>query len=187
MKAFYIPVILLATLLAGCQESSTTPSAVTNTASLPADQVLYGLHHVMTKDGVRSSVLDGDTALLLEDSQALNIVGVHLTFYDLNGAESGKLTAKRGTYDVTGGLFVARDDVVLITRGANGPRRIETSELNYQIKTDQLWTEKAFTMTENGRTTKGSSFHTDGHGTNATAKDVKTTGGLPSDAGGVSF
>jgi LPS export ABC transporter protein LptC len=184
MKAFPIAVVLLAGLLAACQQSSTTPSAVTNTSKLPADQVLFGLRHVMTKDGIRSSVLDGDTALLLEDSQTLELSGVHLTFFDLNGAESGKLTARKGSYDVAGGLFVARDHVVLVTRGADGPRTIETSELSYQVKTDQLWSEKPFTMTEAGRTTHGSSFHTDGKGTSWTVRDAKTSGGLATEGGG---
>jgi LPS export ABC transporter protein LptC len=180
--------ILLATwLLAGCQQGSTTPSATANADSLPAETVLFGVHHVTTKDGVRSSVLDGDTAYQHEGTGTLYITGVRLKFFTEGGAESGELTSRKGEYDPSGGLFVARDNVVLLTRDANGPRRIETEELNYQVKTDELWTEQPFVMTQGERVTRGTRFKTDGKFSNWNVSNAETTGGLPAEESGFSF
>jgi len=174
-------------LLASCQQSSTTPSAVAKVATIPADQVMYGLHHVITKGGVRSSVLDGDTAYVREDGRILDLVGVRLTFYTATGTESGTLTSREGEYDINGGLFVARKDVVLVTRGPGGTRRIQSDELSYQVKSDELWTDRPFVMTQDGRTTRGTSFRSDGKFQNWSGKQLQTSGGLPQQDAGVSF
>src|SRR5215218_967737 len=133
----YRRILLAAWLLAGCQESSTTPSATANTDTLPAQNTFFGVHHVMTKDGVRSSVLDGDTAYMHEGSETLFLSGVHLEFFNENGSQSGTLTSRKGEYDIAGGLFVARDNVVLVTHDPGGDRHIRTEELSYQVKTDE--------------------------------------------------
>lgn len=171
----------------GCEQESTTPSAVANAAALPADQIIYGLHHVMTKNGVRSSTVDGDTALMHEDEQRLDVSGVHVTFFDATGAQSGNLTSKKGTYDIAEGRFVATDDVVLVTRAQGGQRRVETEELIYEVNTDQLHTDKPFTMTEGGRTTRGTSFQTDGSFTTWTVRNAETSGGISPEGSGLSF
>ena len=187
MRALHRPILLAACLLAGCQQSSTTPSATANTDSLPAQQMLYGLHHVVTKDGIRSSVLDADTAYMHEGAETLFLSGVRLSFFAADGTESGTLTSRKGEYDPTGGLFVAREDVVLVTRGANGERRIETDELSYQVKSDELWSNQPFVMTENGRTTRGASFKSNGRFSNFSIESANTSGGLPTEETGISF
>lgn len=183
MRTAFLPVLLGVVALSACGQGSTTPSAVARVREIPADQVIYGLHHVMTKAGVRSSVLDSDTAYLRDEGRTFDLVGVQMKFYAESGAESGTLTAKTGEYDVAQGLFVAREDVLLVTTGAKGERRIRTEELNYQVKTDQLWSDKAFVMTEGGRTQRGSSFQSDGKFQGWTVKNLETAGGLPQESG----
>jgi LPS export ABC transporter protein LptC len=187
MKRFYIPALLSVLMLGACEQSSTTPSATANSDTLPAQKVLYGVHHVITKDGVRSSILDGDTTLVHEGSETLFLTGVHLQFFDVNGALSGTLTSRKGEYDIVGGLFVARDDVVLVTQDPAGERRIETDELSYNVKTDDLWSDKAFVMKQNGRTTRGSSFKSDGKFSTWNVFNAETTGGLPTEGTDFSF
>ena len=179
--------LLIICLGAACEQASTTPSAVANAEALPADQVIYGLHHVMTKNGVRSSIVDGDTALMHEAEQKLDVTGVHVTFFDASGAQSGNLTSRKGTYDIAQGQFVARDDVVLVTRTASGNRRLTTEELIYEVNTDQLHTDKPFTMTEGERTTRGTSFQTDGSFSTWTVRNAETSGGISPEGTGLSF
>jgi LPS export ABC transporter protein LptC len=174
-------------LLAACGESSTTPSDVMSTADLAADQVVYGLHHIMTKDGVRSAVLDSDTAYLRDQGDTFELSGVRLSFFDENGVSTGDLTARSGTYNRTTGLFVARDDVVLVTQTPTGTRRIESQNLNYETSSNRLWSSVPFVMTEGSRVTRGSSFESDGKFESWSANDVQTTGGLPTEGTGVSF
>lgn len=187
MNSTFRPLLLLLCLLGGCQQSSTTPSATANTDSLIADRTFFGVHHVITKNGIRSSVLDGDSAYLHAGSETLLITGVKLAFFNEAGTQSGTLTSKKGEYDPAGGLFVAREDVVLVARGPDGDRRIETDQLNYQVKTDELWSDQPFVMKHAGRTTRGSRFKSDGKFTNWDVTNLETSGGLPSEDSGLSF
>ena len=180
--------VVLALVAAGCQGESTSPRAVADAPVLPDNNVLYDVHHIMTRDGVRSSVLDADSAYSREESGSLDLMGVRLQFFAETGAESGTLTSKTGTYNPGAGEFSARDSVVLVTRTPNGTRRIETSALNYNVKTDILSSDAPFVMTEGGRTTRGSRFRSEGRNGSFSVSDAVTTGGLPEGSGGgVSF
>ena len=187
MRMPYLRILLAAWLLTGCQQGSTAPTATTNSDSLPAQQVYFGVRHVTTKDGVRSSELEGDTAYMHEGTGTLFITGVRLKFFTATGTESGNLTSDKGEYDPSGGMFVARENVVLNTSDANGPRRIETEELHYQVKSDELWSEQPFVMTQGSRVTRGTRFKTDGKFSNWNVSNAETTGGLPAEESGFSF
>jgi LPS export ABC transporter protein LptC len=180
------PVLLLifaAALLGACADDSTTPSATANVEELPTDDVIYGIHQVMTKDGVRTGVMDSDTAYLRESGENLDLRGVHITFYNDVGAQSGTLTSRTGDYDMSTGAFVARGNAVLVTQGADA-RRVESEELHYDVKGDRLWTDKPFVMRQGEQVTKGESFRSDSKFQNFTVTGASTTGGLPKGATG---
>jgi LPS export ABC transporter protein LptC len=179
--------ILLAGILAGCGSESTTPAPVANTAELPADNIIQGLHHVMTKDGVRTGVLNGDTAFMYETGRRLDLKGVNLEFFGETGARSGTLTSKTGEYEIATGSFIARGNVVLITQGPSGERRLETEELHYDVQGDQLWSDKPFVLHENGRVTRGNSFRSDSRFQSWTVTNARTEGGLPNTGKGIRF
>lgn len=170
-----------------CGGDATVPATVTDPAQLPADQVIYGLRHVMTKDGVRSAVLNGDTAYLQEEGRRFDLVGVELFFFTESGVQSGKLTSTSGEYSMSDGSFIARGNVVLITEGANGNRRLETEELHYDVSADQLWSDVPFVLTEGGRVTRGESFRSDAEFDSWSVTGAQTDGGLPQGTGGISF
>lgn len=165
---------IIASTLSACERGPSTPSV--DRADLPHDDVIFGLHHVVTKNGVRSAVLRSDTAYLEENGQRFDLTGVNLQFYTETGAESGTLTSRTGEYDVKTGSFVARKDVVLITRGPQGERRIETEELVFDVATDQVRSDKPFVMTQDGTVTRGDSFTSDVHGNTWTAQGLKSEG-----------
>lgn len=179
--------IALIATVAGCGAESTTPAAVADASQLPADQVIYGLRHNMTKDGIRTGVLVSDTAFLFETGRKLDLRTVNLQFYGESGRETGTLTSETGEYEISTGSFVARGGVVLITQSPNGRRRLETEELHYDVRGDRLWSDKAFTMREGGRTTRGDSFRTDAAFRNWEVSGARTEGGLPTGGRGISF
>lgn len=185
MRFYWMIALLL--LAAGCGDESTTPAAVADASQLPADQVIYGLRHNMTKDGIRTGVLHSDTAFLFETGRKLDLRTVNLNFYGETGRETGNLTSKTGEYEVGTGNFIARGDVVLVTQGPNGSRRLETEELHYDVRGDRLWSEKPFVLKENGRTTRGNSFRTDARFRNWEVSGARTEGGLPAGSKGISF
>lgn len=186
MRARFAGILALG-LTAACGSQSTTPSAVADAVHLPADQVIYGLRHNMTKEGIRTGVLTGDTAYVYESERRLDLRGVRLQFFNDSGRETGTLTSKTGDYNISTGAFVARDDVVLITEGPEGSRRLETEELHYDVQGDQLWSDMAFQLTENGRTTRGTSFRSDSRFRTWSVTNARTEGGLPQSGGGISF
>lgn len=174
---------LLATLVlatAACQQKSTTPTATTAAGEMAADQIIYGLQHTMTTNGVRTAVLHGDTALVQQDGRRFDLTGVRLEFFDSLGHVSGNLTSESGEYRVDTGDFTARGSVVLVTKGADGQRRLTTEELRFEPNRDQVWSPVPFVLTQNGQTTRGKSFRSDTRFRNLTVE--KAQGAVPGGA-----
>lgn len=171
--------LILAALLTACGSESTTPAAVADASGLPADNIIQGLRHVMTKEGVRTGILEADTAYMYEVGRKLDLRGVELEFFNESGMRSGTLTSETGEYDIASGAFVARGDVVLITDSPEGRRHLETEELHYDVQGDRLWSDVDFTLTQNGRVTHGTSFTSDARFQSWTVRGARTEGGLP--------
>jgi LPS export ABC transporter protein LptC len=178
---------MLALLLAlgACGQQSTTPGA-TFDGDLPPDQIVTaGFEMRLTNLGVLAALLDSDTAYIYEQARRYEFVGVQASFRDERGSEAGVLTSTTGDYNQGINLFIARGDVVLITQGPNGERRLETDELHYNISEDRIWTERPFTIFEAGRTTTGDAFQTDSNFRTWEVTGVRTQG-APGQ-GGISF
>jgi LPS export ABC transporter protein LptC len=178
--------LLVAALLVGCNQQSTSPAVSEDEFNLPADQVFLGMTHRMLRDGVVAAVLTADTAFAFEQSRHLDLMGVAVDFRNETGANAGNLTSATAFYDIGSRLFVARGDVVLITQGPEGPRRLETIELYYDLDADQLWSDHTFTLTEAGRTSRGTSFRTDSQFSHWEITGIQTQGRVSTD-GGVTF
>ena len=178
---------ILSMLLAACGTQSTTPAPVAEAPELPADNIIQGMSHVMTKDGVRTGVLDSDTAYLFEVGRRLDMRKVRLQFFNEAGVPTGTLTSQTGDYNITTGAFIARGDVVLVTQSPEGGRRLETEELHYDVQGDRLWSDKAFLLHQNGRITRGTSFRSDAKFQSWSVTNAQTEGGLPETGGGVRF
>lgn len=172
-----------AIVVGACAGESTTPEESAEQPSLAADNVIYGLTENITKNGIRSGELHGDTAYFYEIDRRLDIVGVELRFYDEAGRQTGTLTAETAEYDLGTGSFVARREVVLVTQGPQGSRRLETEELNYDVDEDRLWSDSEFLLVQDGRRTRGQSFESDSEFRNWSVTGARTEGGVPS-AGG---
>lgn len=185
MKRPALLLILAVTLASGCSNDATTPSATVRSDQLPPDNVIYGLHHLMTRSGIRSGVMDSDTAYLREAGETFDLRKVHITFYNEIGAQSGTLTSRTGQYNLSTGSFVARGKAVLVTEGPD-PRRIESEELHYDVPSDQLWTDKAFVMHQGEQVTRGQNFRSDSKFQTFSVTGAHTTGGLPRAEGGTS-
>ena len=174
MRTRFLAVLVIAAAAAGCGGDSASSTESLTPGDLPPGEMTLGLHHVMTKSGVRSAILDADTAFQQENRQRFDLRGVHLQFYTENGAESGTLTSRSGEYTPDEGSFIARDSVVLITISERGPRRLETEELYYDVRTEQIWSDSAFVLESGGNVTRGSTFRSDVYGDNWTATGLST-------------
>lgn len=179
IRPAFLAVALVAA--AACQPDATTPAA--SIGELPADQIVYGLRHTMTQEGVRKAFLRGDSAYVRDEGRKFDLNGVSLDFFSESGARAGELTSETGEYLTTSGIFIARGSVVLITEGAEGPRRLETEELHFDPNIDQLWSPVPFVMHERGETSRGESFRSDSQFRNFTIQGAR--GSIPS--GSITF
>jgi LPS export ABC transporter protein LptC len=116
----------------------------------------------------------------------MDLINVKVTFYSPDGAEAGTLTSRTGDYNTADNLFIARENVVLITPGANGDRRLETEELHYDIGGDQIWTDSPFVLHEQGRVSQGTRFRTDSQFRTWEVTGLQTEGPVPGE-GGLTF
>lgn len=150
--------ILFATVTSvACEDPGARP---TTTIQAPdsADQVLEGFSHYVTNDGIRRSRVEADTAYFYEATQITNLANLKVTFYDLKGAESSTLTAKRGVYRWQDGSMEANDNVVVVSPDG---RRLTTERLRYDNASNQISTDRHFTFVRGEEHLEGNSFRSD--------------------------
>jgi LPS export ABC transporter protein LptC len=163
MRLSACPSVRLSALLAwlvmvvACQDKGVTPP-VTQTAADSADQILFGLMHYVTEEGIKRSLVEADTAYLYDATQTAELKKVKVTFYDEKGAVSSVLTANEGTYFQQSGGMTARGNV--IGTSPDG-RTLRTSELKYEPNSKKVSTDKAFTFMRNGNQLEGDGFVSD--------------------------
>lgn len=150
-------VLIALAMCAACQDKGVTPP-VTQTAADSADQILFGLFHYVTEDGVKRSLVEADTAYLYDATQTAELKKVKVTFYDENGAVSSVLTANEGTYFQQTGGMTARGNV--IGTSPDG-RTLRTTVLTYEPNSRKVSTDQPFTFLRNGNTLEGDGFTSD--------------------------
>jgi LPS export ABC transporter protein LptC len=176
-------IILLLAALAGCGGDSANPSEVLSPGDLPEGDMMFGLDHVMTNQGVRSVLLAADTAFLQQNGKRYDLRAVHLTFFDEIGAESGTLTSRAALYTPDTGSFIARDSVVLTTQSPKGTRVLETEELHYDVSTEEMWSDSSWVMNDAGSLSRGRSFRSNLKGDSWTATGLITEDITTGDSG----
>jgi LPS export ABC transporter protein LptC len=150
---------LAALACAAC--NGTTAPVASNYQSLPADNVMYGMTHQMSNDGIRGSVLKADTALFFNDSSKIQLRVVDLELFTEQGATRATVRSRAGSLDENTKAMVARGNVVLVVKGENG-RTIYTEELHYNPDSHELWSDvPSEQVFPDGRRTKVQSFRSD--------------------------
>jgi LPS export ABC transporter protein LptC len=158
----------------------TAPSATeaTHYVSLPADQVMYGMEHNMSNGGIRTALLKADTALMYNDSSAVQLRVVDLDVFDEQGAVRAELTSRSGELDQRTNKMVARGNVVLVVAGPNA-QTVYTEELHYDPDQKQVWSDvKTRRVFPDGRENTADSFRADDQFKNITLKGVTGSTGV---------
>lgn len=139
-----------------CTGMETPPTTLT--AADSADQVGYGVTHILTADGVRRMRLVADSAYAYLGPQRHELFGITVTFYSPDGVETSTLTAREGTYDWRTGNMEARGDVVTVTPEGN---RLETSVLRYERDANLIVGPAAFRWRTPEQDVEGEAFTSD--------------------------
>jgi LPS export ABC transporter protein LptC len=143
---------------------------------LPADNVMIGVEHVMTSNGVRQSVLKSDTTLMFNDSSMIHLRVVNLIMYTPEGAVRARLTSTTGELDQNTNRMVARGNVVLVVEGPQG-RTVWSEELHYDPQQKRLWSDvRTRTVTARGEELIGEGFTADDEFRNVSVRQPRGTG-----------
>jgi LPS export ABC transporter protein LptC len=178
-----------AVLLGACTVETTQPPQAPVKGEVTSGQVMYELHQRITKNGIMKADLHSDTASTRPESPVIDLKGVRLAFFDEQGKPSGNLTSRTGEYDTGTSAMIARGAVVLVLHDPKGQRVIHSEELHYDQRGDRVWSDKATTMEQDGKTYHGTRFHSNTSFTNLTVQSL-TTSGIPTRSGkdgGLSF
>jgi LPS export ABC transporter protein LptC len=142
---------------AACEDSGVRPTTTVQAAD-SADQVLEGFSHYVTNEGILRSRVQADTAYFFEATQITELRNVRVVFFDLKGAESSTLTARRGTYRWQDGSMEANGNVVVVSPDG---RRLATEALRYDNATNLIVTDRPFTFDRGEEHLEGNSFRSD--------------------------
>ena len=160
-------------LLVSCKTG--TPITATQAALDSADQVLIGMSHFVTDEGVLRARVQADTAYFYSGTQRAELRKVHVTFYDVAGRPTSTLTSREGTHHWRSGDMEARGNVVVVREKDGGTMR--TDVMNYNQARNQVNSDKPFVFDAPDRHVEGEGFTSDPEFRNVTAKRPKGTGG----------
>jgi LPS export ABC transporter protein LptC len=144
-------------VLLSCQEEVVRPS-VTLEAADTADQVLYGMEHYVTDQGLRRSLVEADTAYVYQNTQTVEMRGVKVTFYSPSGEITSTVTGDSGTYLTRDGSMSARGNVVAVTPDG---RTLRSQELKYDSRSQKISSDKPFVYDRADQHLEGNGFTSD--------------------------
>ena len=130
-------VLALAVAATACQEMNMAPGS--DLPELQADRVMIDMEHFASQNAIRRARLHADTALVFDDSAAIQLRGMRISVFDANGANSGSVTANGGSINTQTEAMVARGNVVLTT--VTDGRTILTEELHYDPQSGRMWSD----------------------------------------------
>ncbi|TFG65514.1 MAG: LPS export ABC transporter periplasmic protein LptC [Gemmatimonadales bacterium] len=153
----------LALGVSSCGEDRAASGEAPSIFSGGADQVMFGVEHYMTLDGIRRAKLVADTAYTYEDASVVDFRHLQINFFDDAGNERGTLTSDSGEYDPESGDMTVYGDVVLNGRmQASARARLETDSLAFEALSNELTTDASWILThEDGTVERGVGLITD--------------------------
>ena len=157
--------------LLGCQEPTEAPLVDESLVNLQADAVLYEMEDHLTTDGVRSGLIQADTAHVFNDSSKVHMWGVEMTLFYADGSERARVTSLRGVLDQRTQSMIARGNVVLTLE--EGRRQVESPELHYDPDTERIWSDSNSVYTNEGRVTRGTCFRSNLEFTNLRVCNIR--------------
>ncbi|HET7111140.1 MAG TPA: LPS export ABC transporter periplasmic protein LptC [Gemmatimonadales bacterium] len=152
-----VALLLAALLVAACSGDSTTPTGAFAEAD-SADMRMLGFDYNVSRNGIRRSRLEADTAYFYDAHQTSVLRHVRATFFNDAGASRATLTADRMNYNLRDGSMRAEGNVVLV--GPAG-ERLTTSVLVFDVNRNTLSSDKHFVLQRPGERLEGSGFDAD--------------------------
>ena len=139
--------IVVVILASACGQDQASTGELPSIFAEGADQVLLGVEHYLTREGVRTARVLADTAYTYEGVAQMDMRGLRIEFFDEEGLEDAVLTSASGIYDLESGDLTVRGRVVVDARLEDGERsRLETDSLVYTAEGKQLTTDASWVL-----------------------------------------
>jgi LPS export ABC transporter protein LptC len=144
-------------LAAGCTGEPARP--VSTLAEVDsADMQMLHFGYNVTRNGIRRSRLEADTAWFFDTRQVSVLHHVKATFFNDAGSPKATLTADRMDYNMRDGSMRAEGNVSLV--GPAG-ERLTTSVLVFDVNRNTLSSDKPFLLLRGAERLEGSGFNAD--------------------------
>ena len=124
MKARLLLMVIGLLVIVACRPDETEEVAGDELLGMDADQVMIGMDHYVTRDGLLRARLLADTAFTFEDAAEIRLRGVDVKFFDETGAEISALSGRRGIYHTGSRDMEMMENIVVLDRRES--RRLET-------------------------------------------------------------
>jgi len=146
-------------LLAACTSSGIAPPNATSADSLAPDQTMTAMKTYLVRNGIRTSLVEADTAFVNQQSHTADLVGLRITFFDsTSGRTISVVTSQTGKYDLEKQSLDARGNVVATT---TENKILKTEHLVYDKVQDRIHSDTAFTVTGSTENISGTAFEAD--------------------------
>lgn len=158
------PLVLCALAAVGavggaCNRPATSASPQQRTAADSAEQVMYNARMTIASNGVRRGEAAGDTILAFDAATRFDIRPMRVQFATPLGRPLAAIIAPRGEYSVTRSVLETRGPVT-VTSDTTG-RRVTTTAVRYDLTTNVIASDSAFTATSGTRRLTGVGFTAD--------------------------
>ena len=151
--------MVLALAATACKKPQALKTGAAATGIDPtADQVVFGSRTLVTDGGLRRAEVLSDTALFYDDNTRMDMRVVNAVFYNSAGIKEAVLTSLTGRYRTRDGVLEANGNVVITT--VDG-RKLTTSQIMFDQRVNQISSDSAFVLTEDGREASGVGFVSD--------------------------
>lgn len=150
-----VPLLLLST---ACSQRGVTPTRAATADS--ADQLMEQMAHTITRDGIKSTYLEADSAWVYNERKMIDLKGVKVTFYSPTGSVRSTITADSGTYNLDTGSLEARGHVVAITPAPDSSM-LRTEHLTFDRLSNLIRSDTAYSYSGRRGAGSGASFETD--------------------------
>jgi LPS export ABC transporter protein LptC len=141
-----------------CVERGVTPQRAASADT--ADQVMAGMARSITRDGVRLTDVQAESAWVYNPTDITEMKRVGLTFYDASGNVRSTVTADSGVHFVRTGVLEARGNVIATTPPP-GSKILKTEHLIFDKASNLIRSDTSYTFTSPTGNGSGQSFETD--------------------------
>lgn len=103
----------LALASAACRDARQPPVIAAPSAADSADQVLFGVHFLLTSKGIQRGELFADTGYVMRDQTRFDFRHVRVEFATETGAKQGTMSADKAIYDMPTQVLEGWGNVVI--------------------------------------------------------------------------